>query len=251
MAWRVARSLDVLLRQLNARYPNRSKASDGSIGDAAHASRASDHNPWYGPGVVTARDFTHDSGAGMDIDRITDELVASRDPRIKYIIANGLISDSRPGIGRPWQWLPYGGSNPHRKHFHLSVMDNPSCDDTRPWDLPSFRDTTGEDDMATAAEIWNHPLDDSYVSPQGKRAQAKPARVLLDWAATHAAYAKEQAIAARAETAALRLAVAELAGQADLDVDALVERMDAKFREALAQGLLDVEITVRDHTEEV
>ena len=44
MAWRVARSLDVLLGQLNALAPERSKASDGSIGDAAHASRSSDHN---------------------------------------------------------------------------------------------------------------------------------------------------------------------------------------------------------------
>ena len=33
MTWRVARSLDVLLAQLNTRAPNRSKAADGSVGD--------------------------------------------------------------------------------------------------------------------------------------------------------------------------------------------------------------------------
>ncbi|QUH01441.1 hypothetical protein HUO13_12030 [Saccharopolyspora erythraea] len=137
MAWRVARSLDTLLAQFNARYPNRSKVSDGSIGDAAHASRSSDHNPWYGPGIVTARDFTHDPANGMDIDRLTDELAASRDPRIKYIIANGYILDSRPG-NNPWRWVRYTGSNPHTKHFHLSVMPNASADDPRPWNLPSF-----------------------------------------------------------------------------------------------------------------
>lgn len=137
MTWRVARSLDVLLRQFNAYSPNRSKASDGSIGDAAHASRASDHNPWYGPGIVTARDFTHDPAHGMDIDKITDELVATRDPRIKYVIANGLILDSRPG-NNPWRWVRYTGTNPHTKHFHLSVMASPICDDTRPWNLPMF-----------------------------------------------------------------------------------------------------------------
>jgi hypothetical protein len=51
MAWRVARSLEVLLGQFNAACPGRSKASDGSIGDAAHATRDSDHKPWYGPGI--------------------------------------------------------------------------------------------------------------------------------------------------------------------------------------------------------
>ncbi|MEW1656725.1 hypothetical protein [Streptomyces sp. NPDC093707] len=135
MDWRVARSLDVLLEQLNARFPQRSKASDGSIGDSNHQNRDSDHNPWYGPGIVTARDFTHDPAHGVDINRITDELAAGRDPRIKYIIANRLILDTRPEFN-PWKWMPYKGSNPHTKHFHLSVVADPACDDPRPWNLP-------------------------------------------------------------------------------------------------------------------
>jgi murein L,D-transpeptidase YcbB/YkuD len=28
---------------------------------------------------------------------------------------------------------------PHRKHLHLSVMNNASCDDPSPWNLPMFR----------------------------------------------------------------------------------------------------------------
>ncbi|MEU5208724.1 hypothetical protein [Streptomyces sp. NPDC020742] len=135
MDWRVARSLDVLLEQFNARFPQRDKSSDGSIGDSNHQNRDSDHNPWYGPGIVTARDFTHDPAHSMDINRITDELAASRDPRIKYIIANRLILDTRPEF-HPWKWMPYSGPNPHTKHFHLSVMADPSCDDPRPWNLP-------------------------------------------------------------------------------------------------------------------
>jgi hypothetical protein len=136
-AWRVARSLDTLLNQYNAACPRRNKASDGSIGNAEHASRDSDHNPWYGPGIVTARDFTHDPANGMDIDEITDQLAATRDFRIKYIIANGMILDSRPG-NNPWKWIPYHGTNAHRHHFHLSVMNNATCDDARPWTLPMF-----------------------------------------------------------------------------------------------------------------
>lgn len=132
MAWRVAKALDKLLAQINATYPNRSKVSDGSIGDAAHASRSSDHNPWYGPGIVTARDFTHDPANGADMNKVSEQLVASRDPRIKYIIWNRRIIDSRV---RPWTWQPYNGANPHNKHMHVSVMDNGLCDDTRDWNL--------------------------------------------------------------------------------------------------------------------
>ncbi len=137
MNWRPARSLETMLAQFNERYPHRDTASDGIVGDADHQSRESDHNPWYGPGIVTAMDITHDPENGVDIDRITDELAASRDPRIKYLIANNLILDSRAGKS-PWQWTPYSGSNPHVKHFHISVVADPSCDDPRPWNIPTL-----------------------------------------------------------------------------------------------------------------
>jgi hypothetical protein len=180
MAWRVARSLDTLLAQFNSRYPDRSKASDGSIGDAAHAASTSDHNPWVkdGPmGVVTARDFTHDPAHGMDIDRLTDELAASRDPRIKYVIANGYILDSRPG-NRPWQWVRYTGANQHNKHFHLSVMSSKALyDDARPWNIPSF--TGGapaptpiqEDDMPLGGDDFKYLMYDNPIQEYGNLSQ--------------------------------------------------------------------------------
>lgn len=141
MTWRIARSLTVLLAQFNRAFPNRSKASDGGIGNDAHAAEGwtnSDHNPWYpspNGGIVTARDFTHDPAHGMDINVITDQLAAGRDHRIKYIIANGYILDSRPW-SNPWKWMPYRGANPHNKHFHLSVMNDTRCDDKLLWQLP-------------------------------------------------------------------------------------------------------------------
>ncbi|TWP43806.1 hypothetical protein FKR81_41925 [Lentzea tibetensis] len=135
MAWRVARSLLTLRDQIDTKFPSRNRASDGYIGDSNHQNTTSDHNPWYGPGIVTAADWTHDPGVGFDIDRFTDELAASRDLRIKYIIANGLVLDSRPQFN-PWKWMPYNGSNPHRSHVHLSVVASPACDDTRPWNFP-------------------------------------------------------------------------------------------------------------------
>lgn len=128
MPWRVAVSLDVLLNQLNTRAPGRSKVSDGSIGDAAHASRASDHNP-NAAGVVTARDYTHDPAGGLDCHWLADTLVRSGDPRIKYLIWNRRIYT--PGIG----WKPYTGPNPHTKHLHLSVHPGALGDQAQPWGL--------------------------------------------------------------------------------------------------------------------
>jgi len=135
MAWRVARSLIVLRDQIDAAFPNRSRVSDGYIGDAAHQSSDSDHNPWYGPGIVTAADWTHDPAHGFDIDKFTDQLQAGRDPRIKYVIANGWIMDSRPQFS-PWQWVRYYGSNPHTSHVHVSVVASPACDDMTRWNVP-------------------------------------------------------------------------------------------------------------------
>ena len=71
--WRVAKSLEHLRTQVNNAFPNRSKASDGTIGDISHQGRESDHNPWVvdaGIGVVTALDVTHDPAHGCDAGKL-------------------------------------------------------------------------------------------------------------------------------------------------------------------------------------
>ena len=140
MPWRLAKSLDTLRSQLNEAYPDRRKSSDGTIGDEAHASRSSDHNPWVKDGrigVVTAIDFTHDPERGVNSHKLAEALIASRDERIKYVISNKKIcSSTRVGGAPAWKWRPYTGSNPHSKHMHLSVKaDKASYDDTEKWNL--------------------------------------------------------------------------------------------------------------------
>jgi len=133
MNWRVAKSLDQLLNEINTFAPNRSKASDGSIGDAAHASRASDHNPYIklgGVGIVRARDFTHDPARGFDSYAFARSLAKSGDPRIRYIISNGQIFT--PTVSSSWR--TYSGSNPHDHHAHVSVSESASLfDSTTNW----------------------------------------------------------------------------------------------------------------------
>lgn len=127
MTWRMARGLDALLGEVNRSAPQRNRASDGGIGDAAHASRASDHNPWVkdaaGVGVVRARDFSHDPRGGLDGAELAQFL--SRRLGVHpalgagaYVIWNRrIISTDRLAEG----WRPYAGSNPHTSHVHLSV----------------------------------------------------------------------------------------------------------------------------------
>jgi hypothetical protein len=133
MTWRDARSIDVLGDEIDAAYPDRSKASDGTIGDAAHASRESDHNPWVvvdGVGIVRARDVTHDPEHGCDCDvlaeRVAGLIALGAHPALRhgaYVIRNRRIfSFDRRDEG----WRPYTGSNPHEKHMHVSVSLDPT-----------------------------------------------------------------------------------------------------------------------------
>lgn len=134
MTWRMAKSLEVLLAQINAMSPNRDKSSDGGIGNAEHSARTSDHNP-NDDGVVCARDFTHDPAHGIDSEQLAEALRVSHDTRIKYIISNRKISASYATGGRQaWEWRPYSGANPHNHHCHVSVLgDAVHYDDTRAW----------------------------------------------------------------------------------------------------------------------
>lgn len=126
--WRLAGSLVKLREQINTAYPNRSKVSDGTIGDEAHAKTASDHNP-NKAGVVTAFDITHDPVNGLDINELSDKLASSEDERIKYLIANGEILIPANG----WHWVAYDGSDPHTSHLHISVQGD--YDNNKDWKI--------------------------------------------------------------------------------------------------------------------
>ena len=131
MAWRLANSLIQLRKQINEAFTERDKSSDGSIGDTRHSARKSDHNP-NSAGVVTAIDVDRDFNDGHDGRELVSALVASKDPRVKYIIFERQIT--MPGdITR---WKPYHGSNAHNHHVHISVSATAKLyDDASPWKL--------------------------------------------------------------------------------------------------------------------
>lgn len=129
MTWRLAKSLSVLRDQINSIAPNRSKVSDGTIGDTSHSARKSDHNPVNG--IVHAMDITHDPLGGCDAYVLAEVLRMTKDRRVKYVISNGRIFSS---LVQPWQWRPYDGQNKHAHHTHISVTLE-HADDSEPWTL--------------------------------------------------------------------------------------------------------------------
>jgi hypothetical protein len=121
----LAPSLVALFNEVNERWPERSKDSDGWIGDTSHQARKSDHNPDRAAGgIVRAVDITRN---GIDVDELLSALVG--DDRVWYVIFNRRIASVTHG----WKWNPYDGANPHDKHVHVSIRH------TRPAETNSAR----------------------------------------------------------------------------------------------------------------
>ena len=122
MSWHLAPALVQLRAEVNARWPKRSKRSDGTIGDAAHSARRSDHNP-NSRRSVNAIDITAN---GID----TGALIAAakRHPSTRYIIHNNLILNRDIGNFRPRR---YTGSNPHKTHVHISIYQSRAAEQRR------------------------------------------------------------------------------------------------------------------------
>ncbi len=116
---RLSKALIQLREQADDSYPDRKRDSDGTIGDARHAARKSDHNADPISGYVRAIDLDADfdkssSTAAYIADQI--RIAAKSDKRIAYVIFNRKIASARS----LWRWRKYTGVNPHTKHIHVS-----------------------------------------------------------------------------------------------------------------------------------
>jgi hypothetical protein len=138
VAWAVS-----LRQAINTIAPTRDKASDGSIGDPAHAAGVSGHNPDDTPGTsaerqdadsipeVRAIDVDSDlRQPGLTMLKVIQAILGSPTERARliYIIYNEVIWSA----SNDWQPRRYTGPNPHTQHAHFS--GHPAADTNgSPW----------------------------------------------------------------------------------------------------------------------
>lgn len=157
--WVLIPCLVKLRDEFNTVAPGRDKASDGSVGDPAHASTTSDHNPdETGKVPVVDADAVNevhavdiDAGlrtAGLSMERVVQFLLArcrsGAENRLRYIIFNRRIWRA----SNDWKQETYGGLNPHTEHAHFSGSYVSALEaDARPWRLEDLIEK--EPDVAT------------------------------------------------------------------------------------------------------
>lgn len=130
-SWFLAPCLAQLRDEVDAEFPRRSKKSDGTIGDAAHSARASQHNPNdmnddVPNGAVTAIDITATDA------KLRDRVLAAAigHPNCWYVINRGFIWSST----YDWEKRKYTGPNPHANHIHVSCTQTAKAvNSTRSW----------------------------------------------------------------------------------------------------------------------
>lgn len=118
--WTLCAAAVTLEQQVDANNPTRSRAGDGTIGDASHQGRTSDHNP-DSNGYVCAIDFTHDPAHNFDSYKFADYLSLLRDPRIAGIGSYNIHTRSERWWSPAHGWRDQnlaGGS--HAYHIHIS-----------------------------------------------------------------------------------------------------------------------------------
>lgn len=196
-----------LRNQIDARWPNRDKRSDGWIGDAAHQGRTSDHNP-DSKGLVHAIDIDEDlNGSNNDNRWLADQIIANArlgragSDRLKYVVYEDKIaSGTYPTTFWTWRGDNYG----HTIHMHISFTtkgENDGMDFAVPiltngkggvWDgVVPFYDVladnfkTGQATKATwrlACRLKELGFYDGSVQPEGKQAYPKNAvRAMQDY----------------------------------------------------------------------
>lgn len=220
--WRVAKSLLVLRDQIKAAYPG--TPNPGFIGDAEHASRESDHNPWVDDpasplNVVTAGDWYNRPALGFLSAELAEVLKQVKDPRVKYVISERRIwSLARDAEG----WRPYFG-DPHTGHCHVSVSSVKSrYDDTRKWVI-----TLPDDDVDPAP-----PKEDEVLEAD---IEAIAARVATKLEPRLKAYATS-VTKFESQTDAADAARAGAAAEAEILTDANIDRIATAVAAKITAG---------------
>lgn len=236
MAWQLTAGLQNLRAQVNARWPHRDKASDGTIGDAAHQAETSGHNPDGTPGSrpeyddhdgkaeVRAWDMDSDLGEpGTTAQMVVDHLrsLPGLDAHIRYMIYNRRIYKAATG------WAPevYSGSSPHTEHIHFSGARSQAADNDS-----SFDYRLEEIGMSLANERIEITKSSQALFAGAKVGDTQPASA---WLSLAAIYAQRAAVAGQAAAATLQ----QLVARDDVDEQALATALIPGLTAAIVEHL--------------
>jgi len=177
-SWILIAAAHSLFGEFDLIAPERSHASDGSIGDAAHSKEVSDHNPDE-TGAVPIHDADHinevhaiDVDAALREPGLTMEAVvqfilgrcrSGAEKRLRYIIYNERIWEADNG----WKQRAYKGKSLHIEHAHFSFSYTTSLEASIvPWRLEDIPVAIPAAQMATilgaitSVTAFDKPQDD-------------------------------------------------------------------------------------------
>ena len=165
-SWILVPCLVRLRAEFDAIAPGRDTSSDGSVGDTAHQSGESDHNPDETGNVpIRDADRTNEVHAidvdvdlrtpGLSMEKVVQFLLgrcrSGAEKRLRYIIYNRRIWSASNG----WRQQRYTGANPHDHHAHFSSSYSTNYEASRAsWHLEDIGVAlTADDKKWISAEI--------------------------------------------------------------------------------------------------
>lgn len=137
--WRLAKSIAKLEDEIETSFPG---TTVWDIGDEAHQSTWSDHNPNECCDVVCGADVKGDGG--ITLPRFVRHLIADPHPNLRYVIFNHKIYER----DNDFEAEDYNGSSGHEEHAHVSVGNGPDgrsttgYDSTASWNIKGLKDGT-------------------------------------------------------------------------------------------------------------
>jgi hypothetical protein len=219
-------------------FPARGHAQDGTIGDLAHQSGVSGHNPDDTAGVRAEREDADTrpevraadvDSQGVNMDAAVAAILATpRDrDRLIYIIWNRHIWSASNG----WRRATYTGDDPHDRHAHFS--GHPDADDNgAPWtSILNMGDdmTPDQDRVLRNLDTWLQTI--GSMAPEAKL--VGPDGSTAKWPNKLATAVT--AAAAPIDTAALAAALAPLLGP-EIDASAVLGVLESPEGQAALVG---------------